>query len=218
MLKAASKVIVSTHDLLPFCEKNNTKPIIITSAVDIEKIKPIKKSYNEIITIGWIGSHWTTDFLKDINVPLKNISENYNVRILVVGAKPGFQLEKLKIDSKKWSLEREADLINEMDIGIMPLPNTDFAKAKGGYKLYLYMAAGIPIIASPVGINSKIIRHGVNGFLAKDNEDWIEYLSKLIEDKLLRDKMGQSGKEIIIENYSLKVCFEKLIGITKISC
>lgn len=210
MLKAASKVIISTHDLLPFCEKNNTKPIIITSAVDTERIKPIKKIYDEKITIGWIGSHSTTDFLKDINVPLKNISENYKVRILVVGAMPGFQLKKLKIASKKWSLEKEADLINEMDIGIMPLPDTDYAKAKGGYKLYLYMSAGIPIIASPIGINSDIIKHGINGFLANSNEEWIKYLTKLIDNKQLREKMGESGREIIEENYSLNICFEKL--------
>jgi glycosyltransferase involved in cell wall biosynthesis len=98
-----------------------------------------------------------------------------------------------------------------MDIGIMPLPDDDFTRAKGGYKLYLYMAAGIPCVASPVGINRTIIRNGENGFLATTEEEWIGALRKLLLDPPLRIRMGHAGRNDAVTCYDRAVCFEKLL-------
>ena len=213
MLKAASKIIISTEEIIPFCMKNNVIPNIIYSSVDTDRIRPKKTSNIETITIGWIGSYWTTDFIKVIYEPLLIISKNFNIRFLVVGSKPDFKLNGLNIISKNWSLEMEAELLKEMDIGIMPLPNSKYAKAKGGYKLFLYMAAGIPIVASPIGINTEIIDHGENGFLAETCDEWVESLSKLITNMTLRNKMGAINRKICEEKYDLRVSFAKLLSI-----
>jgi glycosyltransferase involved in cell wall biosynthesis len=98
-----------------------------------------------------------------------------------------------------------------MDIGIMPLPENEFARAKGGYKLYLYMAGGIPCVASPVGINSSIIRNGENGFLASTEDEWVEALKTLLSDQQLRIKMGQCGRNDAIEKYDRAVCYNNLM-------
>lgn len=213
MIKSASKTIISTEVLAPFCEKHNVTPNIITSSVDTERIKPTERTDNDILTIGWIGSYSTTKFIREIYEPLLAISKSFKIRFLMVGVKPGFKLEGLNIVTKKWSLEKESELINEMDIGIMPLPDTEYAKAKGGYKLFLYMAAGIPIVASPIGINNKIIQNRVNGFFANNKKEWVKNLSELIVNKKLREKMGHSGRNIIEEKYSLNVCFKKLASL-----
>ena len=95
----------------------------------------------------------------------------------------------------------------------MPLPDDDYARAKGGYKLYLYMAAGLPCVASPVGVNNQIIRNGENGFLASSPELWYETLKALLVDKKLRMRMGEKGRQQAVARYDRKVCFSELIKL-----
>jgi glycosyltransferase involved in cell wall biosynthesis len=92
-----------------------------------------------------------------------------------------------------------------MDIGIMPLTDTPWANGKCGYKLLQYMACGLPVIASPVGVNEKIVEHGVNGFLAQTDEDWKFYIKKLLSDSDLRCRMGAAGRKKVEKEFSLQV-------------
>ncbi len=85
----------------------------------------------------------------------------------------------------------------------MPLPDDEWAKGKCGFKALQYMALELPAVASPVGVNSKIINHGVNGFLCKTAKEWEETLKILIEDSSLRKKMGVNGRNTVVENYSV---------------
>lgn len=213
MIRYADKVIVSTEFLKGFCIENHKNPFIIPTPIETDRIKPSVKSIDHIPTIGWIGSEWTTSFLDIIVNPLKKLAKTYSFRFLTVGAKPDYIIEGINHISWQWSFNEENESIGEMDIGVMPLPDTNYAKAKGGYKLYLYMSGGIPCIASPIGINNSIIRQGVNGFLASSEQEWLELLEKLINDPTLRSELGINGRKDAIELYSRKVCFEKLIEL-----
>jgi len=93
------------------------------------------------------------------------------------------------------------------------LPDTDWTRMKGGYKLLQYMSAGIPCVASPVGINQSIVKPGENGFLASSEEEWYLTLEKLITDRELRIRLGSNGRRDAIELYSREVCFDKLLKI-----
>jgi len=95
------------------------------------------------------------------------------------------------------------------------LPDEDYAAAKGGYKIYLYMAAGIPCVASPVGVNDLIIKNGENGFLASSEGEWLRILKLLIDDKNLRQRLGQNGRKQAEQFYDRNVCFVQLITIVK---
>ena len=92
-----------------------------------------------------------------------------------------------------------------MDIGIMPLTDTPWARGKCGYKLIQYMACGIPVIASPVGVNAELVEHGVNGFLASSDAEWAETLQTLLHDPDLRARMGEAGRRKVEREYSLQV-------------
>jgi glycosyltransferase involved in cell wall biosynthesis len=215
MIMHADEVIISTEFLKGFCNDNHNEPVIIPSPVETERIIPTSKSIDHIPTIGWIGSEWTTGFLGIIESPLKKLAKYHNFRLLTVGAKPDYQIEGIVHISKPWNLEEENERIAEMDIGIMPLPDTEFARSKGGYKLFQYMSGGIPCVASPVGINSSIIKPRLNGYLASNEDEWFKYLEKLINDPALRSELGNNGRKDAIELYSREVCFEKLMTLIR---
>jgi len=112
---------------------------------------------------------------------------------------------------KEWGLDAEVGDLQDFDIGIMPLPNDEWSRGEGGYKLLQYMAVGIPCVASPVGINSALIKEGVNGYLANSEDQWYQKLEVLIKNRTLRESMGASGRNIVEERYSLEVSAPKLI-------
>lgn len=210
MIQYASKVVASTDYLKEFCAQNGKDPEIIPSPVEVDRIIPSKKTLSDRVTIGWMGSAWTSDFLKIIERPLQILAEKYSFRFLTVGTKSGFRIEGINHESKEWAFDDENACIGEMDIGVMPLPDTEWSRSKGGYKLLQYMAGGIPCVASPVGINSSIIKPGINGFLASTEEEWVGSLEKLITNRDLRNELGRQGRKEAVQFYSREVCFEKL--------
>lgn len=210
VIKAANHVITSCPFLFEFSNKINQNIAIITSPVDSKKIVP-NENKNETLTIGWIGSEWTSKYLSILEPVLEKLSEKYKFRILLVGA-DSVQLSG-EISREKWSPETETALLQTMDIGVMPLFDNEFERAKGGFKLFQYMAAGKPVLASPVGINREIVVHGKNGFLCETGEEWYLRFCELLDDKNLRQEMGNFGRKRFLENYSLDVCAVKLIDI-----
>lgn len=211
MIRNADLVITSSPVLAEYACKLNANVEIITSPVDTELIKPFEKKSHPV-TIGWIGSGWTSKYLEPLEEVFSMLQKKYKVDFLLVGSSQNI-LPGIKRTICAWTLERESELISQMDIGIMPLLNREFEKGKGGYKLFQYMAARIPVVASPVGINSEIVEHGVNGFLCESKEEWFDCLSLLIEDKQRREEMGKHAYQAVLEKYSLTVCSEKMLSL-----
>ena len=215
MVRYANKVIVSTEYLNEFCNYYGQEPIIIPSPVETDRIRPCEKQKDQILTIGWIGSPWTSGFLELIEKPLQRLAEKYTFRFITVGARSDYKILGINHIAKPWVFEDENENIGLMDIGLMPLPDNDWTRMKGGYKLLQYMSAGISCVASPVGINQSIVKVGKNGFLASTAEEWYLTLEKLICDRELRIGLGSNGRRDAIELYSREVCFEKLLKSIK---
>ncbi len=155
--------------------------------------------------LGWIGSPSTwTEYMAPMMPLFASISEGENARLTAVGAGK-VAVPHPTLDSLPWSEETEVAMIQAMDVGLMPLTDTPWARGKCGYKLIQYMACGLPVIASPVGVNADIVEHGVNGFLATSDLEWTEALRLLLNDPALRAKMGREGRRKVEERYSLQV-------------
>jgi len=114
-----------------------------------------------------------------------------------------------------WSEEGEVDALRAFDIGVMPLPDTPWERGKCGYKLIQYMAVGLPVVASPVGVNTKIVQEGVNGFLAADDAAWAQALRTLAADAEMRGKFGAAGRRLVEEQYTLQVQAPRLAGLIR---
>jgi glycosyltransferase involved in cell wall biosynthesis len=190
--------------------------IILPTVVDTGRYFPSPHDAKKPVVIGWIGSPSTWPNVRPLLPLLKRLAGDLQVRIRAVGAGnaarddtfPGLEL----ID---WSESSEIAEVQAMDIGIMPLIDRPFERGKSGYKLIQYMACGIPVVASPVGVNRDIVREGKNGLLATDESEWRNALVRLITDPGLRSRLGGVGRAAAEVHYSLVSQAPRLIEVFK---
>jgi len=204
IIQLATKVIAGNKYLADYAATYNEDVIIIPTTIDTEAYKPVPQKESEAITIGWSGSFSTVKHFETIAPALKSIKKTYKnkVRFELIGDS-SYRNHELELQGKPWKLSHEVSDLSMFDIGIMPLPDDEWAKGKCGLKGLQYMALEIPTIMSPVGVNSEIIQNGRNGFLAKSTDDWINALKSLIEDKPKMRSVGQKGRKTVLENYSV---------------
>jgi len=155
------------------------------------------------IVIGWTGSHSTLKYLYLLKNVLAQIQEKYPQTTLLVIADKSPELQVPRIIFRPWSPESEISDLMMSDIGIMPLPDDEWSKGKCGFKALQYMALGIPAVASTVGANPTIIRHMENGCLCNRDKEWVATLEMLITNADLRKRLGQAGRQTVIDRYSV---------------
>lgn len=219
VMKHSSCVVAGNAYLAQRARSANAKNVhIIPTVVDHIKYQTEQKPQNEVLTIGWIGSPSTQKYLLDLKYVFKKIFEkNKNVRLLLVGAHPSIyaQINYIPVEVVEWDESTEVKNIKNMDIGIMPLADGPWEKGKCGYKLIQYMACGIPVIASPVGVNREIIEKYNSGFLANNDSEWVEHINNLINSYKLRISMGSNGQLAVENQYSLQSQFEHLAKLLR---
>jgi len=182
---------------------------LLPTVVDVSKYAVAPSVPDGPITIGWIGSPPTARHLHNLSPVLREIVESCGARIVAVGANAE-QFSGLPVQVKSWSEHSEVAEIQKFDIGIMPLPDAPFEQGKCGYKLIQYMACGKPVVASPVGMNSVIVREGVEGFLPNALSQWGTSLQNLCKDPALRKRLGSAGRKRVETEYSLQVAAPRL--------
>jgi glycosyltransferase involved in cell wall biosynthesis len=116
---------------------------------------------------------------------------------------------------RTWSADSEVEELSHFDVGMMPMPDDEWAKGKCALKALQYMAMGVPTICSAVGANCEVIRHGENGLLAKSEQEWIANLESLIDDAALRGRLGREGRRTVEERYSMKSCAELFAKVVR---
>jgi len=216
-----TKKIIAVSDLIfagnqylaDYAKQVNKNVEIIPTTIDTEEYKKISTT-NDKICIGWSGSITTIQHFEYAAPFLLKLKEKYKDRIefKVIGDK-NYTHKELKINGIGWSKKDEIKELCSFDIGIMPLPNDKWASGKCGLKGLQYMALEIPTIMSPVGVNTEIIKDGINGFLAETENEWIEKISKLIDSQDLRNKIGIAGRETTIDNYSVEANKKKYLTL-----
>lgn len=151
----------------------------------------------------WIGSPSTVRYLQLIREPLQALAARQPFVLRVIGGGvvelPGVQVEVVA-----WTEATEVENISACQVGVMPLLDSLWERGKCGYKLIQYMACGLPVVASAVGVNRQIVEHGVNGFLAETSEQWAEALQMLLADAGLRQRMGQVGRLKVEQQYCIQ--------------
>lgn len=169
-------------------------------------------SDSAVFTIGWIGSPSTARYLRDIAPALAEVCKDGRARVRLIGSGP-INLPGVPVEVLPWGEESEVDEMRRFDVGIMPLPDEPWARGKCGFKLIQYMACGLPVVASPVGVNAEIVEPGVNGLLASSPEEWVAALRNLAVDRDLRIKMGMAGRKKVEESYCLQVTAQKVVAL-----
>jgi glycosyltransferase involved in cell wall biosynthesis len=181
---------------------------VMPTVIDLQRYIVADKPLQNRIVVGWIGAPSTVKYLDLVAPVLAELSIEFPLQLQVVGA--FFSWHGLDVVTIPWSEDTEVASIQQFDIGIMPLRDTPWERGKCGYKLIQYMACGLPVVGSAVGVNKALIQPGVNGYLASTGGEWDAALRGLIQNGDLRRKMGAVGRVHVEQKYCLQVTAHKV--------
>ena len=218
VLRAAAHAVVENDYTGAYAERCGATPTVITGPIDTGRYRTGVKKRETAVVLGWIGSPSTVAYLDLIRRPLETLGERYPDLVLRVIGASGPRLRRLKVEERSWSLETEVDDLRTFDIGLMPLPDDPWTRGKGGYKILQYSSMGLPVVASPVGVNAQLVDDEVSGFLAGTDEEWVCYLSRLISDSDLRNRVGREGRSRMESIYALDRAADRLVGLFSTVC
>ena len=207
IIQAAHVNIVGNHFLQDYAKQFSESVELIPTCIDTNaynRSSPLSPKTDNTVCIGWSGSQTTIEHFKLAIPLLEAIKKKYGNRIYfkVIGD-ASYQHKELEINGVEWTKETEIKELEEIDIGIMPLPNDEWSKGKCGLKGLVYMSMEIPSVLAAVGVNKEIIFDQENGFLCSTDESWVKKLSLLIENKELRQKLGEAGRKTVLKEYSI---------------
>jgi glycosyltransferase involved in cell wall biosynthesis len=215
MLRECAHVIAGNRALAEHAKQFNSRVSIIPTVVDLERYtyRP-PPAMSDRLTIGWMGSRSTSPYLLDIEAALRRLSEVHpgKIRFRFYGH-PQRRLELSNSISLPFSLVSEIEDLRTIDIGIMPVPDNDWTRGKCAFKAIQYMALGIPMVTSPVGMATEVVQHDVNGLWARTSEEWFEALNRLICNVELRRRFAEEGRKTVAARYSLQVWAPRLVEL-----
>ncbi len=219
LMKKAKHVIACTPFLTEVALTYNSNVTDISSTINTESYLPVNPySNNHKPVLGWSGSHSTSPFLYLLKDMLLALNEQQPFKLIVMGD-ASFHIEGIDMEALPWSVENEVPTLQRFDIGLYPLPlDNKWVLGKSGLKALQYMAVGLPVVATAIGANYRIIEHGKTGFLVKTKEEWITQLIALMNDPSLRKKIGLAARDIVEANYSIHANAPVYLSIIKGAC
>jgi glycosyltransferase involved in cell wall biosynthesis len=203
-LALADLVLTGNREIAEFASAVNPRVRLFDGMVEPDRY-PVKQHGDKTpVVIGWVG-HFPRERVGLVRDALLEVVGQGNAHIKVVSDEP-YEDDELResLSFECWSLEREFELFGDFDIGIMPLADTPYNRGKEAFKIKEYMAAGLPVVCSPIGHNRHVVRHGETGFFAETKAQWVTHLRRLVDDACLRQTLGTNGRRVVAERYALK--------------
>ncbi len=187
---------------------------LLPTPIDTVRFAPAAESAAQAEpTLGWVGYSDNLRYLESLGEPLREITRRHSgLRVIVVADRPP-RLPGVAVEFRRWTLESEVSCFQGMALGLMPLEDTPWARGKCAFKAIQYMALGIPAVASPVGMNRELIRHGATGFLPDSDREWVESIDRLLSDGELRSRIARAARRVVEAEYSLDVMARRMVGI-----
>jgi len=214
VMVGASAITAGSSVLADYAAKFNTNTFFLPTVVDTNRIYPANRICSGLpFTVGWIGSPSTARYLENLVKPLSDLGKEGPVIFMVIGGTAP-SIPNVEVIQIAWSEDTEVQLLNQIDVGVMPLSDDEWAAGKCAFKLIQYMACAIPVIASPVGANVDVVTADA-GFFARSADDWLKELRLLRDDPSLRQRMGKSGRERVVEQYSLSNNLPQLVNVIR---
>lgn len=216
LMRRAAMVICGNAYLAQRAESAGARRVeVVPTVVDIDRYHWAAGSTQPRARrpgIVWIGSPSTVKYLAQISVSLRKLQDEYDFELHVIGAEmPASDIRN--VTSLPWSEQTEAAMLAVCDIGVMPLDDGPWERGKCGYKLIQYMASGLPVVGSDVGVNSEIICDGENGFLARTPDDWVARLGMLLASPALCERFGRAGRQLVESEYCLQRVAPRLVAL-----
>lgn len=208
LARASSVVVCGNEYLADYYRQWNSAVHVIPTAIDTHLLHPARqnKSSGDAVVVGWSGTSGNFPLLYGIEKAIARVmQERRNVRLRVMADRaPRFaDVPEARVDFVQWAPGLEPEVMQQMSIGLMPLVEDAWCAGKCSYKMLCYMACGVPVVASPVGMNREVLAYGAAGFGATHMNDWADALLALIDNAALRDQMGAEGRSVVERHFSL---------------
>jgi glycosyltransferase involved in cell wall biosynthesis len=218
-MMAGARLVVGGNDYLAQRARSAGAPWVevLPTVIDLDRYahQPTFNPESEVPRIVWIGTPTTVHYLKLIHKALLCLRKRCMFKLRLIGAR--LELPGIDVEYVDWSEATEVSSIDFCQVGVMPLPDLPWERGKCGYKLVQYMACGLPVVASPVGVNPVIVRSGVNGYLADSDEEWTASLETLLRNASLRQLMGSEGRQRVEKEYSVQQVAPRLAQLLRLA-
>ena len=203
--RLAAHVVAGNSYLANYSSRFNQHVTVVPTTIDTAKYTLDQSKVSaDAPLIGWSGSYSTVHHLNTVRRALTRLAQKERFRVRVIGT-DSYQIDGVEVETMPWRSETEIADLSAIDIGIMPLPDDEWARGKCGCKALQYMALGIATVCSPVGVNTKIIQDDENGLLATTEDQWIEKLTRLLHSPSLRERLGKAGRATVEAKYSMSM-------------
>jgi glycosyltransferase involved in cell wall biosynthesis len=201
--RLASAVTVGNPYLADYARQWNPSVEIVPSSIELADYPVMPESADQKFVVCWTGSTTTLIHFEHARPALEKLATLLPLTVKIICSEPPLRpIAGAEMLFVPWRADREAVDVGDCHVGIMPLPDNDFSRGKGAMKALQYMATGRPVVVSPVGVNSKIVRPGDNGFLASTPAEWVDCLSALARDRQLRERLGKCARATVERDYS----------------
>jgi glycosyltransferase involved in cell wall biosynthesis len=209
-VRLADLVITGSNYLAEHARRFNSNVEVLPIGLKVSDYRPdyCAKADGKVRLV-WIGSRSTLDYLEEIKPAIEEIAARCNQIVLRIICDDFPELNNVFVEKRQWSMDTRGIDLATSNIGLAPLPDNRFTQGKCSFKVLEYSAAGLPVIASPVGTNSDYVKDGVTGFLAAGARQWIDRMMQLIQNPQLRRKMGREGRTYA-ETFDISVIGEQL--------
>ncbi len=212
--KVADVVLAGNGFLADFFSQYCSSIRIIPTAVDTDRFFPAERSRDDgTFRVGWIGTAANLPYLQSLDAPLADFLDSApDARLVVVCDRPvHFQrVRPDRVEFVRWRMETEAEIVRSFDVGLMPLPDSDWARGKCSYKMLQYLASGVPAVVSPVGMNQEVLSSANVGMGPQNDGEWKAALSDLRRNSDRRRALGLEGRSLVLARYSRGVMAEML--------
>jgi len=204
-VRRADLVLAGNRYLQEQARTYNRDIRVLPTVLDMDRYveRPDGFKTDQSVTLGWIGSKGTLQYLREIGPALEVLGLRWPGLKLKIVADDFIDLQHLEVIKKPWRVDEEIADLHSFDIGLMPLADDVWTRGKCGFKLLQCMAVGLPVVCSPVGVNVEMVSSGQEGFLATSHQEWVAGLDALIADAGLRRTMGRQAREAVLKGYSL---------------
>jgi glycosyltransferase involved in cell wall biosynthesis len=205
MASRADVIVAGNRFLAEEAAKHSDNVAVIPTCVD-QTVYPLATHDRPPgqVKLVWVGSSST----------LQGLERNRDLLNAIGKAVPGARLKvicdrfpafaHLPVDTVRWDERTEPAELADADIGIGWVPDDPWSRGKCGLKLLQYQAAGLAVVANPVGVQADIARHGGTGLLATTAEEWVAAIRRLASDPGLRRQLGRAGREQVKQEYSVE--------------
>jgi glycosyltransferase involved in cell wall biosynthesis len=212
LCRRARHVMAGNAYLRDYALRLNPSVTTVPTTIDTDKYSVLATRMAAPPVIGWTGSYSSEQYLEVVRPVLEGLRRRFEFRVVVIGG-GAFRAAGVEVEHRPWRSATETEDLADIDIGLMPLPDSDWERGKCGLKALQYMALGIPPVVSPVGVNAEIVVEGRNGLLARTPDDWVRALERLLIDPDLRRRLGDEARATVERSYSAAVVAPKVAEI-----